>query len=143
MTPRRDALGAQHGSLAIDVDLLHVLAMSAHDVLPPARMRALLDRELRDLAAALQVHFGFEELGGYLIEEIATAPGLQRQAAALEGQHRTIVVGVDRLIARVGDDDLEDVKRGIAELLDVLGEHERGENRLLLDAVDRDVGVVD
>lgn len=53
-------------------------------------MRALLDRELRNSAASLAIHFGFAEVGGSMSEEVATVPGLQRLARALAQSLRSL-----------------------------------------------------
>lgn len=138
MAMRKHELAGQHEELALDLDRLHVLVVAPDDALPDPRMRRLLLRELKDLAAELEYHFGYEEDGGYLEVVTERRPGLSRGVEQLRAQHGEILERLESLCNGMEALPMGRIKSGIAEALDLLGEHERSETRLLHEGVSRD-----
>ena len=100
---------------------------------------------LRDL---MREHFAQEEAGGYLEEALSHAPRLGPQAARLERQHPQLLARISDVceLARKRHDDPsawpaihENARGAIKELL----AHEAGENQLVQQAFNVDLGLTD
>ena len=103
---------------------------------------------LGELAAHLTSHFAFECEDGYLSEALENAPHLQPQADALEGQHPELLSAVMQLreqINRQGESEVwwEELSQSFESFSKSLIEHERAENHLVQEALDRDTGSKD
>jgi hypothetical protein len=143
MAMRKHELAGQHDELVLDMDRLHLLVVSPDDALPERRMRALLVRELRDFAAELEYHFGYEEEGGYLTAVTDQRPGLSRRVDDLQGQHTAILQRIEEVCSEAEALPVRGIKVAISEVLDLLGEHERSEKTLLHEGVVTDLGTGD
>lgn len=101
-----------------------------------------------ELASHLTSHFAFECEGGYLSEALENAPHLQSQADRLERQHPDLLAAVLKMRDHIDRDEeseawwqlLMDQFEAFSESLI---EHERDENRLVQEALDRDSGAKD
>ena len=103
---------------------------------------------LGELAAHLTSHFAFECEDGYLFEALENAPQLQGEADALERQHPELLDAVMKLRERVIDQEESDawwqsLQHDFEAFSQSLIEHERDENRLVQEALDRDTGTRD
>ncbi|MBK8241084.1 MAG: hypothetical protein IPK74_36680 [Deltaproteobacteria bacterium] len=102
-------------SLALDLDLLHLLATAGTDALPRERMQLLLGRELARFAAAMEGHFAHEE-------QVA---GVANTALADEHEQLSARLGAVRdAVARAS---LDEARVALVEFLDAISEHERSE----------------
>lgn len=143
MAMRKHELAGQHDELVLDMDRLHLLVVSPDDALPELRMRALLVREMRDFAAELEYHFGYEEEGGYLEVVTEQRPGLSRRVDHLQEQHAEILQRIDGVCDQAETLPVRAIKVAISEVLDLLGEHERSEKTLLHEGLSTDLGIGD
>jgi hypothetical protein len=105
-------------SLDVDLDLLHLLVVSAEDALPVDRMRAVLDRELTRLSVAVRQHFAAEEA-------VVRRGGGDDE---LEAQHRLLRDRLVQACELVRSAPLRQLKADLIEMLDALAEHERRES---------------
>ena len=102
--------------------------------------------QLRD---QLALHFALEEAYGYFEEAIVTAPQLSASAELLRSQHAELFERIRDLadgIAEVPPTQGTRVKRFVARVslfLDTLEQHEEAELKLILDALNDDLGVGD
>jgi hypothetical protein len=131
-------LEGQHEQLRIDLDRLHLLLLAPAEALPEARMLALLRREAENLSTSLEYHFGFEEKNGYMSEVLQERPGLNHLVTGLQGQHAEILQRLEDL-EKEGR-NLADVRAGLANVLDTIGEHEREEGSVLQETYSTDLG---
>ncbi|MCG8585124.1 MAG: hemerythrin domain-containing protein [Pirellulales bacterium] len=101
-----------------------------------------------ELASHLTAHFAFESEDGYLSEALENAPHLQSQADELESQHPKLLAAVMEMRDLVNREEESDgwwqqlVDR-FDSFSEMLIEHERDENRLVQEALDRDTGSKD
>jgi hypothetical protein len=123
-------LSALHEDLAIDIDRLHLVVTSSDSALPEPRMRAVVHRDLLDVCAVLAQHFAAEELSveGMMEEHGGAALGA---LAELGGEHRRILDQLRQLAEAADTLPVDVLKLRIADALDVIGEHERGEVKLV------------
>lgn len=123
-------LSAAHEDLAIDIDRLHLLVTSSDSALPEPRMRAVVHRELLDICAALAQHFAAEEID---VEGLTKTRGGAALGALAEihGEHRRILEALRHLAEAAEALPIDVVKLRIADALDVITEHERGEAQLV------------
>lgn len=102
-----------------------------------------------DLCDQLALHFSLEEAYGYFDEAIMTAPELSASAELLRGQHANLFEQIRHLADRasaVSPDAAEKVGHMLAEFArfqQALEKHEEAELKLILDALDDDIGVGD
>ena len=109
--------------------------------------------ELIDLVGQLRdqlaLHFALEEAYGYFEEAIVSAPQLSAEAELLRSQHSQLFERIRDLadsVIEVSPERSEHVTRflsGLAEFRKSLEQHEEAELKLILDAMDDDIGVGD
>jgi hypothetical protein len=124
---------------------LESIVSTASDV---ARRRGVVAALVVGLRHELARHFGAEEEGG-LFEQIETdAPEAAAACARLRAQHAAILDELDRLRdslpeARAPRADAEDWAASARGLLALVRDHERREDELLLDTLERTGGAPD
>lgn len=96
----------------------------------------------------LKYHFAQEEAGGYLEEALSVAPRFSHQADQLLRQHPMLAAMIADAIdeARRHLDDPPHwlmIEAAITEMLKKLKAHEAGENRILEEAFNTDLGLAD
>lgn len=102
--------------------------------------------ELRD---QLALHFSLEEAYGYFDEAVVSAPQLSATAECLRGQHAKLFATIRDLADRaleVSSESPEQVTRilnAFNRFRESFQDHEEAELRLILDALDDDIGVGD
>ncbi len=102
--------------------------------------------ELRD---QLALHFSLEEAYGYFDEAIVTAPELSTSAEFLRSQHALLFARIRDLAdvaLEVSSESHEQVTRFLhdfAQFRDAFQQHEEAEFKLILTAMDDDIGVGD
>jgi hemerythrin len=109
-----------------------------------AALSALLER----LKAELVEHFAIEEAGGYFNEVLTEAPRLKANADLLLGQHEELMQKLKSLCnaakhAAVSEEKWAQLVANANGFIASLIEHERGENYLLQEAYERDIGPED
>ena len=129
MAMRVYGLRDQHQALLIDLDRLHLMLAAPHGALEAVRMEAVLRREVSDLAAALEYHFGCEERDGYMRRAVVERPELASQVEQLQEQHGAILGRLDT--AAGPGRALSDVRTDLAEILDLIADHESAESAVL------------
>jgi hypothetical protein len=102
-----------------------------------------------DLCDQLALHFSLEEAFGYFDDAIMTAPQLSVSAELLRGQHSHMFVQIRGLADRALEISPERVEQ-VTQLLKeydqfrkIFEKHEEAELKLILDALDDDIGVGD
>ena len=110
--------------------------------------KSSLPTMLSELASHLTSHFAFECENGYLSEALENAPHLQAQADALERQHPEMLEAVMQIREQINSQEesdawWQDLQQQFNAFAEVLIEHERNENRLVQEALDRDTGSKD
>lgn len=116
----------------------------AADTVDQAELSALLE----DLKVQILEHFAHEEREG-LFERIGTlAPRLTEEAVGLKQQHQALaelLVAICEPVEQgvLGAPQMQQVATRFTEFLMQFATHEEGENRLLQEAYDRDVGSKD
>ncbi len=131
MTTSHSELELPNDDLLLDLDRLHVVATCPATALPEARLRRLLQREVQQLHAALQTHFGAEEEGRYMGAVLDRAPGLGDTVDRLHAQHTEISTRLLTLAHECPSGALDALRDRAAAILDLIGEHERGEVELV------------
>lgn len=102
-----------------------------------------------DLRDQLALHFSLEEAYGYFDDAVMTAPRLSNTAECLRGQHSNLfekIRGLADEATEVRIDSSEQVTRFLAEFNRFRGafeKHEEDELKLILDALEDDIGVGD
>lgn len=102
-----------------------------------------------DLCDQLALHFSLEEAYGYFDDAIMTAPQLSASAELLRGQHSQMFEQMRQLADLAGEipaDAGEKIARLLAEFEKfrrLFEKHEEAELKLILDALDDDIGVGD
>jgi Hemerythrin HHE cation binding domain len=143
-----EALKAEHRELG---HLVHgveaALAAAAEEGWQGQRTSHVLE-QLVTLRDFMGHHFAQEEEGGYLEEALSHAPRLAPQAARLQRQHPQLLARIDDVcdLARKRHDDAsawpaihDNAQAAMKELLS----HEAGENQLVQQAFNVDVGLAD
>ncbi len=106
-------------------------------------------RLFADLRDQLALHFSLEEAYGYFDDAIVSAPQLSASAESLRGQHALLFERIRDLAdaaLEVSADSEEQVSRFLADFdcfRKTFEEHEEAELKLILDALDDDIGVGD
>lgn len=135
-----------HAHLKTILDRLRTLA--AH---PPAieNHRREFSDLLSELADQLALHFSLEEAYGYFEDAVDIAPWLHEEAGTLIQQHRDLYSAVVMLSEKAVC-ELEAEESNFVGLLEHFDQfdtnlklHEAAESRLIIDALNRDVGVGD
>ncbi len=102
-----------------------------------------------DLRDQLALHFSLEEAYGYFDDAVVTAPQLSTTAERLRGQHPKLFEKIRGLADKASEiriDASEQVARFLAEFNHFRAEfeqHEEDELKLILDALEDDIGVGD
>jgi hypothetical protein len=102
-----------------------------------------------DLCDQLALHFSLEEAYGYFDDAVMTAPQLSACAELLRGQHAQMFEQIRRLADRaeeISPERGEQVSRLLGEFQQfrrLFEKHEEAELKLILDALDDDIGVGD
>ena len=109
--------------------------------------------ELVDLFASLRdqlaLHFSLEEAYGYFEDAIVSAPQLSTEAEMLRSQHPHLFQRICRLADKSGEissENSDHVSRFLHDFQNFRSEfekHEEQELKLILDALDDDIGVGD
>jgi len=120
-----------HEDLLVDLDRMHIIATSAAGVLPEARLRRLLQREVRQLHASLKAHFLAEEEGRYMGAVLDRVPSLDETVGRLHAQHAEIDERLGKLLDDCTDGSLVALRDRASAILDLIGEHERDEIELV------------
>jgi len=98
---------------------------------------------LEDLEGHLRSHFEHEERGGYLEEALALAPHFANRAARLVGEHSQFLQMVREMHDATSDCGWEAVAGHFQDFTHRFVEHEADENRLVQDAMLRDIEAED
>lgn len=103
---------------------------------------------LAQLGDQLVRHFATEENGGYFSETLLHAPRLVARANDLMAQHPKMCRQAQELIvalapARPAEDWWQETRRRFDAFCQELGQHERGEDCLIQEAYNRDIGPSD
>lgn len=130
MTTPDAELELPNDDLMLDLDRLHVLVTSPVRALPESRFRRLLEREVRTLCETLEEHFQAEE-EGYLVAVRERAPDLGEDASRLRAQHTEIRSRLLTLASDCRTAAIDTLRDDTAAVLDLIGEHERGEVELV------------
>jgi hypothetical protein len=102
-----------------------------------------------DLCDQLALHFSLEEAYGYFDDAISTAPQLSDSAESLRSQHPKLFERIRELADKaleISTDSGEHVSRFLKEFHRFqrdFEKHEEAELKLILDALDDDIGVGD
>ena len=102
-----------------------------------------------DLCDQLALHFSLEEAYGYFDDAIVTAPQLSTNAEYLRGQHAPMFERIRELAdaaLEISAESSEQVSRFLDDFdkfRRVFEKHEEAELKLILDALDDDMGVGD
>jgi len=108
-----------------------------------------LIRLYADLRDQLAMHFSLEEAYGYFDDAIITAPQLSVTAECLRGQHSSLFQQICDLAERAievsseVDEQIEKFLRQFDHFRSLFQKHEEAELKLILDAMDDDIGVGD
>ena len=108
------------------------------------QMIALLD----ELKTHVLQHFAHEEDGGLFQQITSKAPRLEHEATLLEEQHVALAASLEDIAQPLAGDAWDakarlEMEQRFRDFLAQFKEHEEGENRLLQEAYDRDVGSKD
>ena len=121
-------------------DLIRILQLS---VLHPHPNVSVTRRLLDDLDTSLRTHFEHEEHGGYLHDAVSAAPHFASLAICLLEEHVDLlstIVALRRLcVSASEDDDWSKFADDFAQFYRRFDEHEAAENRLVQDAMLRDM----
>ncbi|NUQ64213.1 MAG: hemerythrin domain-containing protein [Pirellulales bacterium] len=103
---------------------------------------------LAKLGDRLVRHFSMEEEGGYFSEALLQAPRLISRANELMAQHPKMCTCVRDLVPGVGEvgpkkDWWQETRQRFDAFREELLRHEQGEDRLLQEAYNRDIGATD
>ncbi|MCP4887820.1 MAG: hemerythrin domain-containing protein [Planctomycetaceae bacterium] len=104
---------------------------------------------LEQLCDQLALHFSLEEAYGYFDDAVNHAPQLSVNAECLRGQHPSLfktIRGLADKVLEVNTDNIEHVQRflnGYQSFQQQFAAHEEAELKLILDAMDDDLGVGD
>ena len=102
-----------------------------------------------DLRDQLALHFALEEAYGYFDDAVGTAPRLSVTAECLRGQHPKLFERIRSLADKASEirvDGSEQIVRFLDDFNHFRGEfekHEEDELKLILDALEDDIGVGD
>ncbi|MEX0938798.1 MAG: hypothetical protein WDZ59_13130 [Pirellulales bacterium] len=127
-------------------------ARSVCEACPFGRVwRIRLATLLGDLRDVLALHFTLEEFYGYFEEPLAVAPHLAERAKRLRAQHVDLYDAISFLadmaadLAAAGDDvfRVQQLATCYIQFHNRLLEHEAGEDELITDAYNVDIGVGD
>ena len=125
-------------------DLIRLLQLS---VLHPHPNVSVTRRLLDDLDTSLRTHFEHEEHGGYLHDAVSAAPHFASLAICLLEEHVDLlstIVALRRLcVSASEDDDWSKFADAFAQFYRRFDEHEVAENRLVQDAMLRDMQAED
>lgn len=138
----------------VNQDLWHIVAELREVASNPYRVRSRRYQfvgMLEDLRDHLALHFALEEAYGYFDEPLKVDPRLSSRAKVLRSQHRELYLVACDLIDHAME--LHDghnlralARRLVAEFADFdaqLNRHEQGENELIQQEWDDDIGVGD
>ena len=98
---------------------------------------------LADLRDQLALHFTLEEAYGYFEDAIERAPRFHAPAGRLRNQHAELYVIVQELADKAAaehDIDSQDLAEQFSQFDTALKAHESAELKLILDAIQMDVG---
>jgi hypothetical protein len=103
---------------------------------------------LRSLREHLHHHFQLEEEGGFLEESIARMPRLAAAASAILHQHPALLRELDQLIGRLSAAEISAVEWKLAtadfdRFSANMQAHERGENAVVQEGYNEDLGLLD
>ena len=125
-------------------DLIRLLQLS---VLHPHPNANVTKRLLDELDSSLRGHFEHEERGGYLHDAVSAAPQLATLAVHLLEEHADLlstIVTLRRLCVSASEnDDWSEFADAYAHFYRRFDEHEASENRLVHDAMLRDMQAED
>lgn len=134
MTAPPDEHESLDEDVQLDLDGLHVVTTCPETALPEPRLRRLLEREIRQLYTSLEAHFAREEEGQYMKAVLERAPNLDGDVAHLHAQHSEIRTRLLTLAEECASGALSTIRDRAAAILDLIGEHERGEVQLVENA---------
>lgn len=140
-------LAAEHRHLSRATQQLRVLARGPVTDEGLAFWRQDLGSRLATLRNLLLDHFEHEEQGGFLRDVLKEVPNSQRQVAALRREHDDIELRLDRILAELDELEttrgVESIQSQIAVLIEILVEHETGEQHLVQRTYYREYGAGD
>lgn len=122
-------------------------AFAAEPPESPDRLAAVRDC-LRSLRDHLGAHFLQEERGGFLEEAVARMPRLGAAVSVLMAQHPALLAELDGIIAALPSSpasaaEWEHVGKAYADFAARMSAHERGENAVVQEGYNEDLGLVD
>jgi hemerythrin len=98
---------------------------------------------LTDLMDDLRMHFDHEEKGGYLEDALALAPHFAMQASRLVNEHGEFLLMVREMQHATANDEWDALKTRFQDFSHRFEAHEASENRLVQDAMLRDIEAED
>jgi hypothetical protein len=136
-----DAVLAEHRRLHELVEQIEATLSRPHP------SHSSLSRLLETLSESLRGHFEHEERGGYLSEALSAAPQWSALAVRLLDEHAGFLISAERMRRGVNvaaaTGDWSDLANAFADFERRFDEHETAENRLVQDAMLRDLEAED
>jgi len=129
-------------------DLMRLLGRLNAAVTAAEVDRGALAQQLRDLRAHMTEHFALEDQGGYFEEVVEFQPHLRERVDELHDQHPLLAAGIAELIDIVEGDPADEgwtasLKARFETFRTLFVEHEHGENELVQEAYEQDIGSKD
>ena len=103
---------------------------------------------LNALAVHLQMHFEFEETGGYFSGLVQKTPRVSGTVERLLREHEAMLEEIDKLVTMAGEafataHDTSDLAKRFSRFHTQLVNHEHEENKLIHDVYNVDIGTKD
>ncbi|HEY8505793.1 MAG TPA: hemerythrin domain-containing protein [Gemmataceae bacterium] len=135
-----EALRRAHLALLEDLRRLEQAARPA-----PGEGAAALRARLEEVRPHVAEHFRFEEQNGYMDVVRSRAPHLDRAIGQLAEEHRLLAQSLDALIAEAGavGEPGEALRAEVRAWVGRVRRHEAGENELIQDVFNLDLGAGD
>lgn len=142
------SIQAEHRELGCLLHEIEKCVMEASECACDTTAACKLVEALESLQSYLAHHFAMEEEGGYMEDALALAPRFSQQARRLQAQHPTFLFKLGKLLELArslgeGGAGMCDVRSGATDLFKMLRAHEAGENRILEQAFNTDLGLGD
>lgn len=143
-------LQSEHADLLSELNLLQDLWPTYEEVAAAGRVNALraFQSQMQKLRDRLVAHFSTEEQGGYMADSVALEPRLLHEAKHLLLEHGELLRAFDKLVADSQSTETStaawaDITQRFSDFMARLRRHEAAESKLVLEAVDEDLGAGD
>jgi hemerythrin-like domain-containing protein len=139
LASQADGIVEEHRRLHVHLEKVEAALPAAGP--PEAAAVARLASALAELAPFLRDHFAREEKEGLFERVQATWPHAAGACESLEGEHRTLLAGLERLQAESAaapatEEAVSTLMAGARSLLKDLARHEEVENELIVGSLD-------